>query len=167
MHPGLMAAEALARRQIGTIYTYRRRLGHSILLGLEFLVTPTSPTRSPLPPTIASGGVLALIVLIRTFLSYTLKLEITGRWPWQKPDEDGAADPQGTVAWQPGRDTIVLCPTSGSAYAGSRYDPRTLGDPVRREGRCRMHFYSCRFIFVLVSSAACFCVRPAGTGGVE
>jgi hypothetical protein len=31
-------------------------------------------------------GVLALIVLIRTFLSFSLELEITGRWPWQKPD---------------------------------------------------------------------------------
>jgi hypothetical protein len=37
-------------------------------------------------PTFESVGVLALIVLIRTFLSFSLELEITGRWPWQKPD---------------------------------------------------------------------------------
>ncbi|MET3932324.1 putative membrane protein [Arthrobacter sp. OAP107] len=35
-------------------------------------------------PTFASVGVLALIVLIRTFLSFSLELEITGKWPWQQ-----------------------------------------------------------------------------------
>ena len=35
-------------------------------------------------PTFESVGVLAIIVLIRTFLSFSLELEITGRWPWQK-----------------------------------------------------------------------------------
>ena len=35
-------------------------------------------------PTLSSVLVLALIVLIRTFLSFSLELEITGRWPWQK-----------------------------------------------------------------------------------
>jgi uncharacterized membrane protein len=35
-------------------------------------------------PTFASVGVLGIIVIIRTFLSFSLELEITGRWPWQK-----------------------------------------------------------------------------------
>ncbi|MCU1512655.1 MAG: hypothetical protein JWO34_2495, partial [Arthrobacter sp.] len=39
-------------------------------------------------------GVLALIVLIRTFLSFTLELEITGRFPWQKPNANSAVEPQ-------------------------------------------------------------------------
>ena len=34
-------------------------------------------------PTFAGAGVLVIIVIIRTFLSFTLELEISGRWPWQ------------------------------------------------------------------------------------
>jgi uncharacterized membrane protein len=89
----VVAAGALLRRQRGTIYaTYRRRLGRSILLGLEFLVAADIIKTVAVTPTFESVGVLALIVLIRTFLSWTLELEITGHWPWQKPDEDQTAD---------------------------------------------------------------------------
>jgi uncharacterized membrane protein len=89
----LVAVQALLRRQRGTIYaTYRRRLGRSILLGLEFLVAADIIHTVAVTPTFESVGILALIVLIRTFLSWTLELEITGRWPWQKPDEDQTAD---------------------------------------------------------------------------
>ncbi|HEX5365952.1 MAG TPA: DUF1622 domain-containing protein [Acidimicrobiales bacterium] len=44
-------------------------------------------------PTFTSVGVLAVIVAIRTFLSFTLEVEITGRWPWQQrdPDDEGPA----------------------------------------------------------------------------
>ena len=42
-------------------------------------------------PTFESVGVLAIIVLIRTFLSFSLELEITGRWPWQKQPVGEAA----------------------------------------------------------------------------
>jgi len=65
---------------------YRRRIGRSILLGLEFLVAADIIRTVAVAPTFANLGVLALIVLIRTFLSFSLELEITGRWPWQKPD---------------------------------------------------------------------------------
>jgi uncharacterized membrane protein len=89
----LLAAQALLRRRTGTIYaTYRRRLGRSILLGLEFLVAADIIRTVAVSPTFESVGVLALIVLIRTFLSYSLELEITGRWPWQKNDADGDED---------------------------------------------------------------------------
>jgi uncharacterized membrane protein len=91
----VVAAAALLRGQTGTIYeVYRRRLGRSILLGLEFLVAADIISTVAVEPTFESVGVLALIVLIRTFLSFTLELEITGRWPWQKPDAETAADPQ-------------------------------------------------------------------------
>ncbi|HRO31436.1 MULTISPECIES: DUF1622 domain-containing protein [Micrococcaceae] len=65
-------------------HQYRRRLGRSILLGLELLVAADIIRTVAVTPTFASVGVLALIVLIRTFLSFSLELEITGRWPWQK-----------------------------------------------------------------------------------
>ncbi|MHA7278082.1 DUF1622 domain-containing protein [Arthrobacter sp. Hz1] len=85
----LIAASALLRRRnnVGhaTYETYRRRLGRSILLGLELLVAADIIRTVAVTPTFESVGVLALIVLIRTFLSFSLELEITGRWPWQKP----------------------------------------------------------------------------------
>lgn len=64
--------------------TYRQSLGRSILLGLELLVAADIIRTVAVTPTFESVGVLAIIVLIRTFLSFSLELEITGRWPWQK-----------------------------------------------------------------------------------
>jgi len=63
---------------------FRRFLGRSILLGLELLVAADIIRTVAVTPTLDSVGVLAAIVLIRTFLSWSLELEITGRWPWQK-----------------------------------------------------------------------------------
>jgi uncharacterized membrane protein len=97
----LLAATAVLRRPGNEVYeTYRRRLGRSILLGLELLVAADIIRTVAVTPTFESVGVLALIVLIRTFLSFSLELEITGRWPWQKQrGADAPAAPQ-----DPGRD---------------------------------------------------------------
>jgi uncharacterized membrane protein len=65
---------------------YRQQLGRSILLGLELLVAADIIRTVAITPTLGSVAVLAGIVLIRTFLSFSLELEITGRWPWQKSD---------------------------------------------------------------------------------
>ncbi|CCQ47307.1 conserved hypothetical protein [Pseudarthrobacter siccitolerans] len=68
-----------------TVYrSYRQLLGRSILLGLELLVAADIIRTVAVTPTFESVGVLAIIVLIRTFLSFSLELEITGRWPWEK-----------------------------------------------------------------------------------
>ncbi|MGN0123357.1 MAG: DUF1622 domain-containing protein, partial [Rhodococcus sp. (in: high G+C Gram-positive bacteria)] len=53
-------------------------------LGLEFLVAADIIKTVAVTPTFTSVGVLAVIVLIRTFLSWSLQLEIDGRWPWQR-----------------------------------------------------------------------------------
>ncbi len=74
---------------------YRRNLGRSILLGLEFLVAADIIKTVAVTPTFTSVGVLAIIVLIRTFLSWSLQLEIEGRWPWQKEEEE---DPAATAS---------------------------------------------------------------------
>jgi uncharacterized membrane protein len=71
---------------------YRQLLGRSILLGLELLVAADIIRTVAVTPTFESVGVLAIIVLIRTFLSFSLELEITGRWPWQKESSDGAPE---------------------------------------------------------------------------
>ncbi|WP_336216126.1 DUF1622 domain-containing protein [Nonomuraea sp. LPB2021202275-12-8] len=78
------AAVAIVRRQTDVYTGYRRRLGRSVLLGLEFLVAGDITRTVAVSPTYASVGLLAAIVAIRTFLSFSLELEITGRWPWQR-----------------------------------------------------------------------------------
>jgi uncharacterized membrane protein len=63
---------------------YRSRVGRAILLGLEFLVAADIINTVAIEPTLQSLGILAGIVLIRTFLSFSLEVEIEGRWPWQR-----------------------------------------------------------------------------------
>jgi uncharacterized membrane protein len=63
----------------------RQNLGKAILLGLEFLVAgDIIRSVGGDDPTFGSIAILGLIVLIRTFLSFTFELEVNGRWPWQK-----------------------------------------------------------------------------------
>ena len=64
--------------------TYRQELGRAILLGLEFLVAGDIIRTVGVSPTLENVFVLALIVVIRTFLSMALQLEVEGRWPWQR-----------------------------------------------------------------------------------
>jgi uncharacterized membrane protein len=62
---------------------YRANLARAILLGLEFLVAADIINTVAFEPTLHGLGILAGIVLIRTFLSFSLEVEIEGRWPWQ------------------------------------------------------------------------------------
>ena len=62
----------------------RLYLGRSIVLGLELLVAADIIHSVAIDPTFASVGVLGLIVLVRTFLSWSLEVEINGEWPWQR-----------------------------------------------------------------------------------
>jgi uncharacterized membrane protein len=64
----------------------RADLGRAILLGLEFLVIADIIGTVAVEPNLYNLGVLAGIVAIRTLLSFTLELEVSGRWPWQKTD---------------------------------------------------------------------------------
>jgi uncharacterized membrane protein len=59
------------------------RLGRALLLGLEILVAADIVRTVALEATLQSVAVLGLLVLIRTFLSWALVVEIEGRWPWQ------------------------------------------------------------------------------------
>lgn len=62
---------------------YRQQVGKAILLGLEFLVAGDIIRTVAVAPTFAGVGVLAILVAVRTFLSFTLDMELSGRWPWQ------------------------------------------------------------------------------------
>jgi uncharacterized membrane protein len=89
----VIAAVRLVRRDTPVYRPYRQLLGRSILLGLELLVAADIIRTVAVTPTLGSVAVLAGIVLIRTFLSFSLELEITGRWPWQKaPSGSGAPE---------------------------------------------------------------------------
>jgi uncharacterized membrane protein len=86
---GAFVATALFMRQLvsggkfqDAYLPYRSNLGRAILLGLEFLVAADIIGTVAVDPSFRSLGVLGLIVLIRTFLSFALEVEINGRWPW-------------------------------------------------------------------------------------
>ncbi|MGY4708033.1 DUF1622 domain-containing protein [Mycolicibacterium sp. CBM1] len=81
----ISAAGVLPRLKTGRAYrVFREQLGRSILLGLEFLVAADIIRTVAVTPDARSVAVLGGIVLIRTFLSFSMELEITGYWPWQK-----------------------------------------------------------------------------------
>ena len=72
--------------------TYRVRVGRTLLLRLEILVAADIVKTVALEPTFTSLGVLAGLVLVRTFLSWTLVLEIEGTWPWRRAGKPEATD---------------------------------------------------------------------------
>lgn len=63
---------------------YRQDLGRAILLGLEFLIAGDIIRTVVVAPTLQNVLVLGLIVIIRTFLSLSLQLEIEGKLPWER-----------------------------------------------------------------------------------
>jgi uncharacterized membrane protein len=69
----------------------KHSLGRSLLLGLEILVAADVVRTVALEATLQSVVVLGLLVLIRTFLSWALVVEIEGRWPWQAQREQRAS----------------------------------------------------------------------------
>jgi uncharacterized membrane protein len=76
---------ARAPRPSYTAYkTYRQHLGQAILLGLELLVAADIINTVGVDPTLRTVAVLGGVVLIRTFLSFSLEVEIEGRWPWRR-----------------------------------------------------------------------------------
>jgi uncharacterized membrane protein len=78
---------ALAQRdraqRMAAYRVYRQQVGKAILLGLEFLVAGDIIRTVAVDPSFSGIGVLAILVAVRTFLSFTLEVELNGRWPWQ------------------------------------------------------------------------------------
>lgn len=83
-------ATFLKREAVGPLLDsyrqFRNSLGRSILLGLEFLIAGDIVRTVAATPTFQSVGILVVIVLVRTFLSFSLELEVTGRLPWDRTD---------------------------------------------------------------------------------
>jgi uncharacterized membrane protein len=76
----------------GAFESYKHQMGRSLLLGLEFLVAGDVVRTVALEPTLVNVAVLGLLVLIRTFLSWSLAVEIEARWPWQARGDKDAPD---------------------------------------------------------------------------
>lgn len=96
---GLIRAliDTLHRAHLGIYVMLRRYFGRSILLGLEVLVAADLIRTVAVEPTVENVLVLGLIVLIRTFLSFSLEIEIDGVLPWRRRPHGAAQavdDPQ-------------------------------------------------------------------------
>jgi uncharacterized membrane protein len=76
-----------ARERLSAYSQFRRDVGRSIVLGLEFLIAGDIIRTVTVTQSLESVGVLVVIVLIRALLAITLELEIEGRWPWQREEE--------------------------------------------------------------------------------
>ena len=88
--------QLMGRRPWPQVYTdLRANLGRFILLGLELLVGADIISTITAPLTFQSVGLLAAIVAIRTFLSFSLETEIEGRWPWRGGGEGREGRPAG------------------------------------------------------------------------
>lgn len=86
---GLFARDLLQTRQLEPAYhALRQQLGRGILLSLEFLIISDIIYTIAIELTLDNLLKLSLVVLIRTFLSFTMELELSGRWPWQKGAKD-------------------------------------------------------------------------------
>jgi len=72
--------------------TYRADLGRGVLLGLELLVAADIVGTVAIAPTFSNLGVLAIVILIRTFLSISLGVEIEGQWPWRRREIERRAE---------------------------------------------------------------------------
>ena len=88
---------ALSYRRVGALRAYegaRRNVGRAILLGLEFLIIADIVMTITVDPTLKSAAALGVIVLVRTFLSFSLEIELEGSLPWRRraaePDPNGA-----------------------------------------------------------------------------
>lgn len=91
----VMVATTRLRHHEANVYrSFRQQLGQVILLGLELLVAGDIIKTVAAQPTLTSVAILGGIVFIRTFLSFSLEVEVSGRWPWQKRTPDGPSLPK-------------------------------------------------------------------------
>jgi uncharacterized membrane protein len=93
--------------------TLRRAFGSSLLLGLEVLVAADLIRTVAVAPTLENVLVLGLIVLIRTFLSFSLQIEIEGRLPWRRPNLGGT--PKAAASAGPAKAATAKAATTETA----------------------------------------------------
>jgi uncharacterized membrane protein len=97
-------ARSIRRRQFTLEHyeSFRGALGRAMLLGLEVLIAADVVRTAALEPTLRNFQALGVLVMVRTFLSWSIVVEIEGRWPWQRrTDEMTRSD---ILPRPPGRD---------------------------------------------------------------
>ena len=70
--------------------TFKRGIGRGMLVGLDLLIAADIIKTVTVEATIENTVTLGLLVLIRTFLSWSIVVEVTGRWPWEEPPEEAS-----------------------------------------------------------------------------
>ena len=121
---------------------YRARLGSALLLGLEILVAADIIRTVALDATLESVVVLGILVLIRTFLSWSLVVEIEGRWPWQarptdREEERGTGDLTYGNARDLGVSQVLGDDERGDGHAGDEVGPKVGSVGVPRPAQDR------------------------------
>jgi uncharacterized membrane protein len=92
------AARALRRGERELAYEGARQdVGRAVLLGLEVLIIADIVETITIDPTLESAGTLGLIVLVRTFLSFSLEIELEGVVPWRRRASSDAAGTRDAV----------------------------------------------------------------------
>jgi len=86
-HGSIRFLIGIARKSGDAYEQYKTHLGKGLLLGLEFLVAADVVRTVVLEPTLQNVMILGLLVVIRTFLSWSLVVEIEGKWPWRRKTE--------------------------------------------------------------------------------
>lgn len=85
---GLFVYRSVMHRSADQFYhSYRRGMGKSILLGLELLVAGDIILTATHNFNLQHVALLGLLVLVRTFLSFSLEIELNGHLPWRRPRE--------------------------------------------------------------------------------
>ena len=87
---GTFARDAARLNGVAAYEALRRTLGRSILVGLEILVGADIIRTIAVSPSVTSVGVLGLVVVVRTFLSFSLEAELEGQWPWRRRQHEVA-----------------------------------------------------------------------------
>jgi uncharacterized membrane protein len=90
-------ARSLRRRQFTLQHyeSFRGSLGRAMLLGLEVLIAADVVRTAALEPSLKNFEALGVLVMVRTFLSWSIVVEIEGRWPWQRrPDQPPTPEKQ-------------------------------------------------------------------------
>jgi uncharacterized membrane protein len=90
------ARTALAADAVAGVEAVKRQIGRGLLLGLDLLIAADIIRTVTLEPTLENVAALGLLVAVRTFLSWSLVVELEGRWPWQL-SRVGTREPVGTV----------------------------------------------------------------------
>ena len=103
---GALVATVLAILRLGrrepAYDRFREELGRSILIGLEFLVAGDICRTVAVTPTLENVAILGLIVFVRTFLSFSLEIELEGTLPWRRGSTEKRPDPAVSVGDGPG-----------------------------------------------------------------